>query len=376
MNKSNNFRLYLFLALFILALLSLPKVVTTTLRGKAATIVSPIWDGASVIKKWLFQNEKEGFELRENAIALENCLLKTEIARLQEMLFLEVALEADLANLQKLSYELDKDAFYRRRFDELQHVVDLKLNGVHAEVIFRGVSTWNHTCHINVGKKTNRDLGRLVIEKNSPVTVGSSIIGVIDEVYENSCLVRLITDPGLHPSVRVSRGYAQNNDIIEHINSINLALTLRQGLLSNPKDQEVLKDNLDILKKNILNLTDGVCLAKGEMAGAYSSKMRSSGLLLRGVGFNYDFADLEGPVRDLRTGKSPGVKSLSTPLIQVGDLLVTTGMDGVFPSGLNVAEVVSIDILKEGGYTYDILAKPTAANIDEIKHVFVLPALH
>lgn len=373
MNKSVNFRPYVFLALAILIVLSLPKVMTTTFRGKAASLVEPIWNGASIIKRWFSNNDQDRQQLRENAILLENSLLKAEIARLQELLFLEVSLEADLAGLKNLSYDFDKDSFFRRRFDELQRVVDLKLNGVHAEVIFRGFSTWNHTCHINVGKKTNQELGRKVVEKNSPVTIGSSIIGVIDEVYENSSLVRLITDPGLHPSVRVSRGYGQNKDLIEHINFLSLALTLRTGLLANAQDQEILKDNLEILKKNLMNSSNSLYLAKGELSGIADAKLRSSDPLLRGIGFNYDFADSEGLSRDLRTGKTAISKSGSTPLIQVGDLLVTTGMDGVFPSGLHAAEVVSIDILKEGAYTYDILARSTASNIDDIKHVFVLP---
>jgi rod shape-determining protein MreC len=375
MNKTINFRPYLFLALAVLVILSLPKAVTTTLRGKAASWVAPLWNGALVIKNWVVNSEKDRLDLRENAVLLENSLLKGEIARLQELLFLEVSLESDLAGLKNLSYDFDKEAFFRRRYDELQRVVDLKLNGVHAEVVYRGFSTWNHTCHINVGKKTNQDLGRLVVQKNSPVTLGNSIIGVVDEVYDNFSLVRLITDPGLHPSVRVSRGYGQNRDLIEHINFLSLALNLRQGLLPNGKDQEILKENLEILKKNLTNVQGSLLLAKGELAGLADSKFKNSEVLLRGIGFNYDFSDSEGLARDLRTGKTSLSKTTILPLIQVGDLLITTGMDGVFPAGLHAAEVVSIDVLKEGAYAYDILARSTAKNIDEVKHVFVLPPL-
>lgn len=377
MAKPTSYKPYLFLALALFVVLSLPKAISTTLRGGAAAWFSPLWEGAGALKKWLtFGESQMKPSLQENAIILENSLLKGEIARLQELLLSEVSLEADLIHLQALPPEyLDKDAFFRRRYDELQRLVDLKLNAVHAEVIFRGASSWTHTCFVNVGTKTNEELGRVVIAKNSPVTVGSSVIGIVDFVGEKQSLVRLITDPGLHPSVRVSRGYQQNNDLIDHINSLVLALQLRQGLLPTVKDQETLTQNLAILKKNLDAPQPGLSLAKGELCGAILPKWRSSGLLLRGSGFNYDFPDQEGPNRDLRSGKPQNGKLPTAPIIQVGDLLVTTGVDGVFPAGLHVAEVTSIDTLKEGGYTYEIEARPCASNIDDIKHVFILPPI-
>jgi len=63
------------------------------------------------------------------------------------------------------------------------------------------------------------------------------------------------------------------------------------------------------------------------------------------------------------------------PILKEGDLLVTTGMDGVFYTGLNVAIVESIDDLEEGGYAYSIKAKPCVINLQELEAVFVLPPL-
>jgi hypothetical protein len=118
-------------------------------------------------------------------------------------------------------------------------------------------------------------------------------------------------------------------------------------------------------------------LAKGELNGALTQSYRSSSQILRGTGFNYDFADEEGPARDLRTGKPIGQsdKSANPPLIKVNDLLLTTGMDGVFPPHLQVAVVSKIIPLKEGDYTYEIEAKPTAGDLNQLSLVFVIPPI-
>ncbi|MFZ4674064.1 MAG: rod shape-determining protein MreC [Chlamydiia bacterium] len=77
------------------------------------------------------------------------------------------------------------------------------------------------------------------------------------------------------------------------------------------------------------------------------------------------FADEEGGPFDLRTQH----------LIQVGDLLVTTGFDGVFPKGLQVGVVKKIDPLKEGGYAYALEASPVVHELLYLDHVQILPPI-
>ncbi|NBU62870.1 MAG: rod shape-determining protein MreC, partial [Chlamydiae bacterium] len=84
---------------------------------------------------------------------------------------------------------------------------------------------------------------------------------------------------------------------------------------------------------------------------------------LSGYGFNYDFADSEGGPFDLRTEH----------LIRVGDLLVTTGLDGIFPRGLHVGVVTKIDPLKEGGYAYGLSATPSVHELQYLDNVQILP---
>ena len=56
--------------------------------------------------------------------------------------------------------------------------------------------------------------------------------------------------------------------------------------------------------------------------------------------------------------------------VQVGDMLVTSGVDGVYPSGVSVAKVLSVDRKVDSGFAR-ILLTPSAAP-DGMRHVLVL----
>ena len=59
--------------------------------------------------------------------------------------------------------------------------------------------------------------------------------------------------------------------------------------------------------------------------------------------------------------------------VAVGDVLYTSGVDGVYPAGLAVARVLSVERQAEGGFARVILA-PTAS-ADGVRHVLVLEPL-
>ena len=99
-------------------------------------------------------------------------------------------------------------------------------------------------------------------------------------------------------------------------------------------------------------------------------------MMLKGVGFNYNMADEEGPARSLRSGQPVGASTApGRVLIQTGDLLVTSGLDGISPPGIPVAIATKIAPLKEGSYSYELEAKPAAGSLDDLSTVFVLPPL-
>lgn len=192
--------------------------------------------------------------------------------------------------------------------DDLGYIFYMDFDVIPAKVIFRSPIAWESSLWINVGKATNAQLGREVIAYHSPVVEGKSVVGVIDYVGEKQSRVRLITDSGLTPSVRAARG--------------------------------------------------SLLLAKGEVHGSSLPLWRSQKHLLKGTGFNYDFPDQNLP---------EGIE-----LLKVGDLLVTTGLDGVFPPNLRVGKVTKLEEPKEGDYFWELEAEPSVNQLDELDYVFVL----
>lgn len=299
--RRNTLTPYLLILCLVLIIMSLPLTSIETFRGKIFAFLSPAWNKAFLLKRATISSE-EWKILEENdeitRLHLENHLLRTEISQLTEILHLQS--------------------------NESQDALP-------ARVIYRALNSWNSSLWINVGEADNAIYRKQMVTKNSPVTLGTAVVGVIDYVGKHQSRVRLITDTGLTPSVR--------------------ALREEKGDLH--------------------------YLAKGELQGSYQPQWRTQGQILHGVGFNYDFPDEYGPARDLRTGFPLNVENNETPisLLQPNDLLVTTGMDGIFPPGLEVATVLEIFPLKEGDYTYSLTARPTVENLNDLSIVFVIPPI-
>ncbi|ADI37453.1 putative Rod shape-determining protein mreC [Waddlia chondrophila 2032/99] len=303
---------FLQLLAVLLTLLSVSKSTSEKVQGYSIAILAPTWNQLAIIKQGIQHLSEETFEedgktlyVHEEIqkLHIENQLLKNEIATLKEL----------------LKQEQKRDL-----------VTSKELEAAPAQVIFRPGTSWNTVLWINVGKEHNKQLGKQVISQNSPVVVGTNVVGLVDYVGNKQSRVRLITDPSLTPSVRSVR------------------------------------------------VVDGRTwyLAKGELKGSSLSQYRTKEKLLIGTGFNYDFPDQEGPARDLRSGAVLGDQSKHYPALDIimpNDLLVTTGMDGVFPSGLCVATVTKVNMLKEGDYYYDIEAEPCCTNLDHLMIVSVLP---
>jgi rod shape-determining protein MreC len=192
-------------------------------------------------------------------------------------------IKEQLANLQRENFQLKEEL---SRFKAKQEISG---EGVVGKVIFRQAASWSSSLWIDVGKNTSS-----LIAKNSPVVLGSALVGVVEYVGLNRSRVRLITDPALTPAV--------------------------VGKASQ---------------------------AKGEIQGTQATLFRSRQAVLRGAGFY-------GEVRP-------------------GDLLVTSGLDGVFPEGLEVAEVSTVFPLTEGASSYELEAVPIVKDLGYLKFLTVLP---
>ena len=382
---------YLFLIIALLSMMSIPQTATEKLRSATICCLSPTWSGLNFLKNGLINLliiSTPGMEIKGAALSLEtdglrqeNQILHSQIESMREWLLFEDRIEEQLERFKSISLHEEGDLFwkdfFRRRSEQLCQSLDLQLQSLPAKVIFREPASWSSTLWLNVGEKENEALGRTVVAKNSPVLVGTSIVGVVEYVGARQCRVRLITDSGLVPSVRAIRGKQQNQFLKEHLDAILFALEGRDDLFVSKEEESVVFQALGFLKNNLNRTSRDHYMAKGELYGSSSPLWRSRSQLLKGVGFNYDYHDEEGPARDLRTGESidGSKKTDMVPLLKPGDLLVTTGLDGVFPPGFRVAIVTKVHCLREGSCAYELDAQTTAGNLDELNYVCVLPPM-
>ncbi len=316
--------------------------------------------------------------LENERLSQENQLLRAQIENVREWLLYEDRIQEQTARCNHLPQAPSHDErwkeFFKRRSQELCNAIDLQICSLPAKVIFREPASWSSTFWINLGENDNVKVGKNIIGKNSPVLLGTSIVGVVEYVGKSQSRVRLITDARLTPSVRAVRGNEQNRHLLEHLEALIFALEIREDLFSSDEEGSAAALALYRLKNTLMQQSGDFYLAKGELRGTSNPLWRSRSQVLKGIGFNYDFPDVEGPARDLRSGE-PYDASRKGELIRLllpGDLLVTTGLDGVFPPGFRVAIVSSVQTLKEGASSYEIEAISTAGNLDELTHVFVL----
>ncbi len=241
-----------------------------------------------------------------------------------------------------------------------------------AQVVFRTPNRWNSSFWINKGS-----LDSPLIQKNSPVLSCDSLVGVIDYVGKKASSVRLITDFRLSTSVRVARG-APDPELAAALQHVKMALDDGTFASLTGDEKKALLWLIDRLQQEQNLPKKPEFLAKGILQGSGGALWKQETSLLKGTGFNYDFKDQHGPSRDLRTGEiidplHEYPQTAPTALVQVGDLLVTSGMDGIFPEGLKVAKVHSIQPLTEGAFAYDLFAAPTALDIANLDFVTILP---
>lgn len=245
------------------------------------------------------------------------------------------------------------------------------------KVLFRSINLYNSSLWIDLGSDSNSPDAIPIVAKNSPVLSGDSVVGVIDFVGKKTSLVRLISDPELTPSVRVARQMPDKR-LSFAIRTLKKALRENNQLLKKEEKRKALSWLLANLSEELKMPKEPLFLAKGTLQGSGRLSLGKNIPLLKGSGFNYDFKDSHGPARDLRTGQPVDpqeeyTKRPAHPLVLQGDLLVTSGMDGVFPEGLKIAKVHSITPLSEGAYAFDLLATPTAEDLMDLQYVTVLP---
>lgn len=326
------------LIILLLSLLSFSPAVVSKLRSKTLGLLSLPLKGRKYIPE----------ESDENRLKMENYQLRSQLELVYSWLGSEKTFSAQIDQLRNLGFGSE---IAKRRLEELKSLLQKKTMAAFGRIIYRDPSSWSSTCWIDAGEENNSLAGKTIIAKNSPVISGAALVGVVEYVGKRQSRVRFITDSSLKTAVRAIRGSIAERD----------TALLTQMLAERIKKHSFKESLLEFQKTLKISWEDGY-FAKGEISGTSAPYFRSLKPILKGIGFNCNFADSEGPAQDLRAG-----------ILQENDLLITSGLDGVFPPGLNVGIVTHVKPLRAGAFSYDLEAVPAAGDLADLTFVYVLP---
>lgn len=356
MTTKGPFYPYFFLGIFLFCWISFPKSLVDRVRAWSVGAVTPFAPRASL----------DEF----SSLRMENQYLRSQIEAAYQWLLADQQVNKQCQLLQELEKETDRSAdmdgraFFQRRIEHLKQRLRGELVSLPAQVIYRNPVTWSSSIWVNVGEEDNGPSNLSLIAKNSPVLAGGSLVGVVDYVGRRQSRIRLITDAGLSPAVRAVRGTIQNREIAGLIDTLAERLKDRSDLFVSKEEQgRILASLQGVLSKTGLDGGERY-LAKGELMGSSAPFWRSRGSFLKGIGFNFDYPDEEGNPQQ------------AIPILQEGDFLVTSGLDGVFPADIPVGVVTKVSAPYSGMSSYEIEARPTAVHLNDLQTVFILPPVN
>ena len=366
---------FVYFGLFLCTVLSLSDAFVHKVRFFAVSSLAPSSSSLAKVKDMLVKETHDDQSPLNPNLVRENQALKEQIHHLREWIVQEDRIEEQISRIGELG--LEKSDLVNRRKQQLSNLLSLQSKACIARVVYRDPSSWSSFIWIDRGSKKALDGQPTLIDKNSPVVVGNTLVGVVEEVGETLSKVRLVTDSNLFPSVRVARGQEQDELFLKQLQGTFNLLQTRSDLFGSKEDKKVFLNYMLTLIERLQASDATAYLAKGELKGCSHPLWRVRGQKLKGLGFNYEFSDEMGPARDLRSSEITSDRGQKKRyLIREGDLLVTTGLDGVFPPGLEVAVVSQVHRLKEGSSSYELEATSLAENTSSLRTVFVLPPLY
>lgn len=314
--------------------------------------------------------EIENLQKKIDVLTIEKNQLEKTLIHYQTILKNEIYLQKRWEQITYPVLQEKGTSLFKEHLNNLQLFLASHIYSIPAQIIYRSPTFWNNYFWINVGNVTNEKKKIKHIALHSPVIIGDTLIGIVDYVGKRQSRVRLLTDTNCHPSVRAIRGKEQQEFLFPQVEAL---LTYIEQHKNEIEDHTLLSSLLEKLSQHLKGNLFSSYFAKGELHGAKTMSFKAGATTLIGSGFNYDFGDDFGEAKDLRTGKTNNFsQELQKPIIQIGDLLVTTGLDGLFPPNLKVGYVSKVLPLKEGDYYYNIEAKSCFTQWDQIETVYVL----
>lgn len=248
---------------------------------------------------------------------------------------------ADLQEQEHIDRQQSADLLWQNRYE---HIV--------TKMIFQPTAPWGNTVWVDVGYKTSPlPIG---LQRNCPVLSGDVAVGLVDFVGAYASRVRLLSDPLVHPAVQIRRQGVDIHGVQRAVSFLQETLKKHPDIMPSRKAARAL---FKLLSCCPCHLSDdkSTRFARGELQGA--EKMTDPSMW-KGVGFALEIsADGKGGVP-----------------IRVGDVLETSGLDGLFPQGLIVAKVTSVAPTEEGATTFHILARSEAENFLHLDYLTILAA--
>ncbi len=281
--------------------LSLPPFDVRRIRGAASWVATPLWSQIVALRSEL--SPEEALKERVRQLELERTIL---IQRLKEATS-EVA-------------------------------TPLQSHGVKARVLAREPGAWNRFLWVDAGRETVGEDGPL--QKQSPVVYGDAVVGLIEYVGRRQSLVRLITDPQCCLAVQVAAEGSQGIQVASQ--------RLQRLLRTNSQVDETLRCALQPLLMQLSQEHRTTVAWRGSLKGSGNSAGGEASLVgefypseSRRAAQHAD-ADLSVSPTYLHEGHilHPGVWDRNQHP-SAGALLVTTGLDGIFPAGLKVGYIES-----------------------------------
>ncbi|MEI5905674.1 rod shape-determining protein MreC [Bacillus spongiae] len=244
-------------------------------------------------------------------------------------------LKARLEELASLETDL-KDKVDEN--EELRRILNIQENlreydSVHATVVKRNPDQWEEIITIDKGSEHG-------IEKNMAIRTSQGLIGKVKDVNTFSSTVELLTSSSISNRVHA----------------------LVQGAPIETEEQEGVDEPGDVNEQEEAGESGDVSEQENAGEREDTEASASTGENIYGV---VDGFDEEKQMTRLSLKNIPYDREL-----EKGQLVITSGLGGVFPKGLLIGEISEV-IIGEHGLTKTAYIKP-AADFYELEHVFVV----
>lgn len=287
---------------------------------------------------------------------LDTVLLEDTIVKLQEKISsLEEHTYADSKEREQYLRHSNRK-YGMRRNHEFDEKLACYTRSIEAPIIRKSLT--EYAAFIFIGKGRFDDPHSNTLKVDSPVVYGNTLIGVVEEIEDRISKVRLLTDARMVVPSRAIRGGRS----LSHVQAKARGL---YSLLD--EDSPLGEEILAFLRRDGC---DETVHAKGCIQGGGLPFLGRRVPYLQATNFSGFYRDEDSSSRDIYGKEYTLKKTPSLAILAKGDIIVTTGEEGVFPPGLAIGIVSSCPTTKDG-VTLDAHVAPLIS-LQEISGVTII----